>query len=202
MSSDERTGQRVLGPALGAALQVRTVPHGDRLGHEVFLAEAPELPLLVSVEQGESENWPPSPPLQSCDVQAQSGGEVALLVGMAGQSHWSASIEVAQSGLIFDIACRMPAAGDGYSLGSTYRMPSDLQVAQVSRTAEQNVLELKLPTGKLLQLLLPDAPPAKTLCKVDVEQGKLEICPTPLGSQPPGEFPCTVRWKYELRLVS
>jgi len=78
--------------------------------------------LLESIEGESGDDWPESPPLQSLHVEDRPDGrQVALLVGMAGRSHWSASIEPAidRAELVFDIACRhsaMPAW-----LGSQYR---------------------------------------------------------------------------------
>jgi hypothetical protein len=84
---------------------------GDRYGHLISRfgpGNDPE-PLLESIEGVTSDAWPPSPPLQSLTSQRMpNGASAALLVGMAGRSHWSASIEAVPNSaeLIFDIACR------------------------------------------------------------------------------------------------
>ncbi len=51
-----------------------------------------------------------------------AGREVALLVGMAGKSHWSASVEIdaSQPRVLFDVACRV-RTGEPGPLLSSYR---------------------------------------------------------------------------------
>jgi hypothetical protein len=101
--------------------------HDDRFGHRVWLAHQvrPDLPpLLESLEGTPDEAWPPSPPLQSVDINEQPDGrKVAYLVGMAGKSHWSASMELDPLGesIRVDVACRVPAFWEGM-LGSRYRV--------------------------------------------------------------------------------
>jgi hypothetical protein len=95
----------------GFRLRVEFTWRGDRFGHVISLihADSTSQPLLESVEGTTNDDWPPSPPLQSLSIETLQGGRrVALLVGMAGGSHWSASIEQApgERGLIFDLACR------------------------------------------------------------------------------------------------
>ena len=78
-----------------------------------------------SAEGDAKEPWPASPALQSLHVSTlPDGREAILLVGMAGTSHWSASIETGTPGeLIFDIACRMSKLPDETSrLGSAYKI--------------------------------------------------------------------------------
>jgi hypothetical protein len=87
------------------------------------IAEEGELiSLLESVEGTRADDWPPSPPLQSLRIEELDGERrVALLVGMAGRSHWSASVEpvVGEAAVVFDVACRHPPGAQG--LGSRYR---------------------------------------------------------------------------------
>jgi len=104
-------------------LRVRFVFCEDRYAHEVQVADGADWRcLLRSVEGSPLEAWPASPPLQSLHMEDRGGNQrLALLVGMAGNSHWSASIELdtATSCARFDIACRVraPAAAP---LMSTY----------------------------------------------------------------------------------
>jgi hypothetical protein len=106
----------------GRLLRVEFVWRGDRFGHVISLVDADGArPLLESVEGSLADAWPPSPPLQSLTIETrQADSRVALLVGMAGRSHWSASIEALpdRAELRFDMACRhteLPAW-----LGSSY----------------------------------------------------------------------------------
>jgi hypothetical protein len=126
-------------------LLVEFVNQGDRLGHLVSLAsDAAAACLLASVEGGEP-SWPASPTCQELHVEERGGGLcVALLVGRAGSSHWSMSIEAdsAAERLTFDIACRLKAPPQW--LGSTY------QTTEPARLVEGDVL---FSTGLVMKTL-------------------------------------------------
>lgn len=112
----------------GRALRVEFLWRGDRFGH-VISAVRPDgavVPLLESVEGTTAEDWPASPPLQSLSVVIlEDGRRAALLVGMAGRSHWSASLEpeADRAELRFDLACR--TNGEQGWLGNRYRVIED-----------------------------------------------------------------------------
>ncbi|MBX7165003.1 MAG: hypothetical protein K1X74_01520 [Pirellulales bacterium] len=97
--------------------------HGDRYGHELQARQGDHWRTLAcSVEGTAEEVWPASPPLQQLHCETRPGGvELALGVGMAGRSHWSASVafDRAQATLDFDLACRVFEAPAW--LGSRYR---------------------------------------------------------------------------------
>ncbi len=120
-------------------LGVRFCPLGDRYSHEIVLAAEGDWTLLAaSIEAPPEEPWPPSPPLQSFDVgEPTERGPLALLVGMAGQSHWSVSVALdsAASSATFDIACRMRSGPRG-PLGSSYLLAEKC----ISRDARGAVL--------------------------------------------------------------
>ena len=108
-----------------AGLRLRFQRVGDRIAHtieqRVETAQRPDSAVeLVSVEGTSDDDWPSSPPFQSVHVEQRPNGEqVALLVGMAGTSYWSASVQLEPSGkLTWDVACRVKAAPR--TLGSTY----------------------------------------------------------------------------------
>ena len=102
----------------------------DRYAHQVFIGHGGERRLLLeSIEGGGGEPWPPSPPLQELHVERQTDGrQVALLVGRAGRSHWSLSVEPSESRLLMDAACRI--SGPAEWLGSTYRGLAGITVAE------------------------------------------------------------------------
>ena len=107
----------------GLGLRVDFFWRQDRYAHRIVaVAEAGERVLLESVEGTSAEPWPTAPPLQQLSVEEPSRGAwVGLLVGMAGKSHWSMSVEPLPGTrrIAFDVACRLresPAL-----LGSTYR---------------------------------------------------------------------------------
>lgn len=108
----------------GVALRVEFAWRGDRIAHVISAVEPAGRirPLLESIEGTPADNWPPSPPLQSVGLETlPDGRRVALLVGMASGSHWSASVEpiADTAALLFDIACRHSKQPNW--LGSRYR---------------------------------------------------------------------------------
>jgi hypothetical protein len=111
-------------PGPNGLLRVEFVSLGDRYRHLISLinSEGKTQPLLESIEGTATDDWPPSPPFQSLSIQTLPDRRtVALLVGMAGGTHWSASIEpiTGKTELLFDIACRH--AKDPQYLGSQYK---------------------------------------------------------------------------------
>jgi len=94
----------------GEVLRVVFAWRGDRFGHAVLALRPGAEPrvLLESLEGAAGDAWPSSPALQSLRIEALPQGRAALLVGMAGQSHWSASVEAVpgRAELRFDVACR------------------------------------------------------------------------------------------------
>jgi hypothetical protein len=104
----------------------------DRFGHriEVFLNNE-WVGVLESVEGSDDDDWPTSPALQTVHVEIRPAGSVALLVGMAGKSHWSASVaaDEASGRVVFDVACRVGRAPAW--LGSSYRRVGDMKLVQV-----------------------------------------------------------------------
>src|SRR5687767_14004155 len=117
--------ERIQTPSLGGRLlQVEFVRQADRFGHAIqLLGDDVVRPLLMSLEGTVADRWPPSPVLQQLHVEDRGlGKNVALLVGMAGRSHWSMSVEpdTQGAGLVFDVACRVHA-GESATLHSTYQ---------------------------------------------------------------------------------
>jgi hypothetical protein len=90
---------------------------GDRYAHRVEAFDAVRgewVAVWESLEGAADDVWPASPPLQQLHVEERPEGRVALLVGMAGRTHWSAAVEAArgESGgksIRFDVAARVPA---------------------------------------------------------------------------------------------
>jgi hypothetical protein len=109
-------------------LRIEFVWKGDRYAQLIALVDASGTaqPLLESIEGTAHDAWPPSPPLQNLTIETRPDGScVALLLGMAGNAHWSASIEAAadKAALVFDIACRH-STNPG-ALGGRYRLLTD-----------------------------------------------------------------------------
>ncbi len=97
---------------LAASERLRVVfeRHGDRWAHRVELRLPDGGWITFSSDEGNPDDfWPPSPPLQSLELQELTDGRrIAFLVGMAGASHWSAAVEARRESdeIHFDIACR------------------------------------------------------------------------------------------------
>jgi hypothetical protein len=132
------------------AFRVEFVPSGDRIAHVIYVreplgagapetqdfAERPWIELLRSVESEADVAWPDSPPLQELHIEDRGGVPVALLVGRAGKSHWSASIGFEgdpglaagnRFKLIVDVACL--ARSEPMRLGSVYSLARDVDAA-------------------------------------------------------------------------
>ncbi len=108
------------------ALRILFRKQHDRYAHAIECLVADQwLVVVTSIEGTPDDDWPPSSPLQSLHIEQRPNGPVALLVGMAGTSHWSASVEAdeATQSIVFDIACRV--RGEPVRLGSTYEWRAD-----------------------------------------------------------------------------
>lgn len=171
----------------GGGLRVTFAWQLDRFAHWIEQVEGERSTRLIESHEGTPhDDWPPSPPLQSLSIEQRgSGRQVALLVGMAGTSHWSASVEALpdERSLSFDIACRVNQAPTW--LGSRYTMveqsiqrddPSSLQLGTTTR----------LVIGQLDQVSL--AQPEMTGSELAIEHERSATI----------AFPYTARWSYRL----
>lgn len=98
----------------GTGLRLEFVRRDDRYAHQIEFVDGPATRLCCRSLEGSSDDiWPPSPPLQQLHFEPRGDGQpVALLVGMAGKSHWSMSVEAEPAArcFVFDVACRLAAA--------------------------------------------------------------------------------------------
>lgn len=159
----------------------------DRYAHRIEWALGDGGYALESQEGTADEDWPPSPPLQELHFERREPGiQLALLVGRAGGSHWSASIELdpAAAKLTFDVACRVRSAPE--RLGSSYRMRS---AAIDASKASGGGIEMQ---GGLQLLCGGGADEAE--CNIAIQGNALQIQATSLA--PP--WPKTSRWRYVL----
>ena len=160
--------------ASGNGLRIDLFWQIDRYAHKIVqLVNGIEATLLDSTEGTSDDVWPPSPPFQQLSIEEiRPGVEVALLVGMAGKSHWSASIEphADRVGFIFDVACRLHNKADW--LGSSYKLPS--------------------PAPTTLQLTSMSIDNLPSSCNIEERGAEALITPAAVvrGSVE------TVRWKY------
>lgn len=104
-------------------LRVVFYRHGDRIAHRIEVAD-PEtndwLTAFTSVEGSPDAPWPASPPFQQLHVEERPTGPIVFLIGMAGRSHWSAAVDIAEDrrSIRFDVAVRLQTSPE--KLGSRY----------------------------------------------------------------------------------
>ena len=163
----------------------------DRFVHVIdWFAGEQAFRLLESVEGSDEEPWPPSPALQQLSVEQRTQSrQVGLMVGMAGNSHWSMSIENdnAERSLVFDVACRVADEKAG-SLGTTYR--STVPVTIVDHV--QKIAELSI-AGRTCRIKIESTGRGE-LDDLEIDGNLIKISPTEM----PPNWPATVRWKYRL----
>ena len=175
----------------GELLRVEFVRHGDRYGHRLVAIDADGYEeILLDSEEGTHE---PSPPLQNLSIETlPDGRRVALLVGMAGRRHFSASIEPLRNatGFAFDIACRTP--DEEPALVSTYSIaaptPATLFVA-----ADESRVDVRSARHHLAISPGQDAFAAFFL-RLPGEKRSFYVLAEP-------EQGITVRWKYFVELL-
>ncbi len=174
------------------SLRVNFAWSTDRFAHTIeWRDEADNWQVVLKSLEGTPDNaWPPSPPFQEVEPHVGGSGLTCLLaVGLAGTSHWSASIEEIlqvgqpsnESKIRFDVACRLKGAAT--TLESTYTVSDLLQVDS------SEPLTYITPNGRRLRL--------DSTC--DVEAGSSTIAFRPQPS--PTTEPTTVRWMYDLLIT-
>jgi hypothetical protein len=154
----------------------------DRYGHVIATVQnagqstEKVVPQLLSSEGMGADGWPKSAPLQGLSIESRPKGSVALLVGMSGQSHWSASVEAiaGQNKLIFDVACRV--ATSDWHLSSFYLVNNRFECRE--RTIELESILLTLGDG----------------LEVQSASGSFSLAVAPTSQRP-------VRWKYVVELM-
>lgn len=173
---------------------------GDRWRHRILLV-VPEgtgvvspVLLLESVEGTSEHDWPASPPLQGISIETRPKKlPVALLVGVSGDGHWSASIEqlAAERTIRFDIACRAKSRPE--ALGSRYRLAPraalkrvDADAGTIQFTAAGQTFELGGASG-------PDSSPPM----VRMHEAEMQIH----FAEPLSDDAKTYRWLYQLRTI-
>jgi hypothetical protein len=172
----------------GCGVRVAFQRLADRHAHNVVLLDGARIvPLLASAEGTDEEDWPPSPALQHATTAGEPGEETALLlVGMAGTSHYSASVEsdAGQGSLVFDVACRVRE--HPRRLGSTYR-------AVVAALPVGQGVEFEI--AGLVCRIEPLAAADQPLCRVEPTVEGVRIAAAEDANL---ALPATVRWRYRI----
>jgi hypothetical protein len=174
--------------ACGRGVGVAFFRQEDRYAHRIdWLDAAAVHPGLISQEGGAEEHWPPSPPLQHlrCEEPAP-GRRILLLVGMAGRTHWSLSVEADErsASLLFDVACRV--VNPPHWVGSTYRVPGTCALAADGLARFGSASGAGLLTVEPLD---SQPPPALT-----IGADRLHLAVRGSGVA----VPATLRWKYRI----
>lgn len=176
--------------------------------------------LLESLEGQSGDIWPGSPPLQQLLIESRAeAGHVALLVGMAGRSHWSLSVEplADRIGFRFDAACRL--SGPPEWLGHAWR-PSNLLVPLAAvPPASESLWETNRETGsatnaraRVCEWCLTSGPSESGWLRIVAEggaesqprvgessarSGECRIPAAGVGAVvAAGRFPATVQWRF------
>ena len=139
------------GASLGTdVLRVVFERKGDRYEHRIIYSKPDgSSGILASQEGRPDESWPPSPALQSLNLETRpDGNQTIMLVGMAGRSHWSMSVEadLTQNRLAFDIACRVHEPP--VWLGSTYTVTNKQSLVESAGFSIARGLEWGATQGK------------------------------------------------------
>ena len=172
----------------GRAMRVRFVPTGDRLRHLVEVLDGDRICTLIESIEGDSEErWPASPPLQDGDIASRDDWtRMVLLVGMAGSSHWSMSVELTPAGdqLTFDVACRH--AEQPAQLLNSYRVGDYVN----ARTGAEGLV-----------LVVGEQSFALTAEAIDGQSARIACQESRLTVHPPRDetaAAATVQWRYRL----
>ena len=180
----------------GVALRVSFVWWVDRFGHviSVVTPRTGAATVLTSIEGDAKDLWPASPPLQSLTVENMEGGrQAALLLGMAGKSHWSASIETVprKAALVFDMACRLGSLPA--DLGSRYTVAAGV-VKSGPGDKQREYFEV-LSGGPVVRIYRESTNGAAAKLRVP-EKGEIAIRPD-VGEKAPSP---TIRWRYRVEV--
>jgi hypothetical protein len=152
-----------LGSVATASLRVVFFETGKRIAHRIDAKSSDVWQTwLTSCEGSDDEPWPTSPALQSLHIERHGADDIAFLVGMAGRSHWSASIRANQAmdRIEFEIACR--ANSMPLWLGSTYELLESTKYSLQINAAEPTVSAIE--NNKwTLTTALTDGPTPRTI---------------------------------------
>jgi hypothetical protein len=164
------------------SLMVTFQKRGDRYHHQIARTFVDIVNVIYGTREGtDDELWPPSPVLQSLHIEFRPAGvEAALLVGTAGRSHWSMSVETdpSKDRLLFDVACRIHDPPQW--LGSTYH---------IAAASPSNQL-------KFTSCHTDSAAPA---CEIHIDESKGTVRIAPFIASQGGSQ--TIRWSYSVKLA-
>ncbi len=157
-----------------------------RFGHQICVRGSDDwIEVISTIEDEGTDDWPSSPPIRQTDVHAAADAPIWFGLGMAGRSHWSASIEPTERGIRIEFACRL--SGRPGWIGVTYRIGESARVV----AAEGNRVMLDLAGCRLA--LNPQAD--TRLDRTTRSDGSTRLVLVPKKITP------TTCWSYEWRLA-
>lgn len=186
----ETSGEKPAAVLEAGDLRAVFTRRGDRFAHRIEVRDAATQAWIVALESHEGndeEHWPPSPPFQQLHVEHRKEGDVVLLVGMAGRSHWSAAVDVGPDGktLRFDVAVRVQQSGG--RLGSNYEIVDQAATDRLTKTCDQKDTLAGRGSGKVRNL------------ETGEETESFCVGFSPWNQDEVGR-PATLCWKYQLGL--
>ncbi len=189
---------------------------GDRWSHE-FQLRVPDATqagghtmavIARSIEGSSDQPWPASSPIQEVN---KHGDYILLGVGMAGNSHWSASCSVesgsrestgsnednsgaGSTALLLDLACLRKDAGESTTdeprIGSTYLLGPDVTAATTAVGAIK--LSIAGPQGKSCCVKLTSSASARA--EMTLDGSHIRIVPAEFSESPV----VATRWAFRL----
>lgn len=170
----------------------------DRFEHRVaVIVDGASHLLMSSCEGSVDDPWPPSPPLQQVLKQTVKDDPALLGVGMAGNSHWSASFLLCHDddiALIVDLACAVPNFDDSSTSGACLRATYDcyLPIIQQAATDGSRTVVMQLPEGPGLVLSAVNPHGGSALTSFRIDRERLVVLPAV------GQQQGTTQWSYRL----
>ena len=172
----------------GTGLRLHLHWEQDRYHHHIDWVSGALVTRLLESNETDSEESPlQRPVLQQVSVESRSSEtEVALGVGMSGQSHWAMSIETVPESraLIFDVACRLTTPFE--NLASVYKLFAPANLLE-TETCEVNVV------GHTCRIEVDSSAKSENI-QLQIEHPHMQLSVKPLNP----EVPQTVRWRYRI----
>jgi len=182
----------------GRGLCVEFLHDGQRFAHRLGWMDGHEISWLLQSQEGtDSQVYPPSPACQQLDFQTDTdGNQVALLIGMAGKTHWAVSIEAIanKSSLRFDVAARTPPTADAW-IGSTYESLNGSVIQLIGDNPQPAPLRTELAATSNAFAVLLSSISTHSLATLALDRQRLSI-------RAPHSTPqSTRRWQYQLTVT-
>ena len=179
------------------AVEVMFAWSGDRWTHRILLdGEAAWDSVEGPWPATEDPRWPASPVLVELDRVGRGPNAAIVAVGLAGRSHFSASVSCVPGDggspeLLFELACRTHEP-PGW-IGSTYRLAADLRAA----TAAGQAVAIR-PIDSCCLLRGDGTPCGKEAWTASSERGPLRRQRAEVGPGAARPGPATIAWSYRV----